>query len=211
MGLGGYSLPFQQLHQSRSGSPQGIHLHHRLGRGIVGNQHRLQSPLGHIGLQERNQSIGMAVFIRIGSRFLQLSLCADGISQHTVDQGGSLGIAVIFLGKYHRLVDSGGFRDLVQLVDLVQSQMEDIPHHRVQIPEFPGQQLLQVKVQLAPVLRNSVAQPGSQSCIPGIQAVPLDVLLQHTVGPGPLLAAGDQRIQRRFPGAHQVSRGWPRK
>ena len=90
--------------------------------------------------------------------------------------------------------------------------MEDIPHHRVQILHPSGEQLRQEKVQQPPVLQHAVAQPGGQGRVPAIQMVPLDIVLQHAVGPGRPLPAGDQRVQRGFSGSHTYpSNGWPRK
>ena len=59
--------------------------------------------------------------------------------------------------------------------------MEDIPHHRLYILQPPGEQLLQVEVQLSPVLDHAVAQPCRQSRIPAVQPVMLNVLLQNAV------------------------------
>ena len=89
--------------------------------------------------------------------------------------------------------------------------MENVPHHRMQILESAREQLAQIEIQLLPVLGDSVAKPRCQCRVPAVQPVPADGRFQHGVGPGILPAAGNQRIQRGFPGAHQASRGWPRK
>ena len=47
---------------------------------------------------------------------------------------------------------------------------------------------------------------------PAIQPIPAQVGLQHAVGPGIFLSAGNQHIQGSFPGAHSyISNGCPRK
>ena len=90
---------------------------------------------------------------------------------------------------------------------LIESQMENIPHRRMQAFHLAGEQLPQIKVQQSPVLDHTVAKAGSQSRISSIQPVTAQILFQHAVGPAILLAAGDQRIQRRFSGAHYGFRG----
>ena len=96
-------------------------------------------------------------------------------------------------------------------VDLAKTQMENIMSHRMQILDLSGEQLLQIKVQLVPVLKDTVAKSCCQSRIPAIQPITDHIFFQNSVGPGTILAAGNQRIQRCFPGAHYAFRGWPRK
>jgi diadenylate cyclase len=74
------------------------------------------------------------------------------------------------------------------------------------------EQLSKEKVQHISVLQHAIAQPGSQSRVTAVQPIPGNIIFQHTVGPGCLLPAGDQRIQRSPSCVHQnPSRGWPRK
>ena len=81
-------------------------------------------------------------------------------------------------------------------------------NHRVQVLELAGEQLLEVKIQLAPVLQNTVAKPGCQRCLSAVQSIPEGVGFENAVAPGAVLAAGDEHIQRSFPCAHnQASRG----
>ena len=101
----------------------------------------------------------------------------------------------------------GAFWDLVQLINLVQPQMEDVPHHGMEVFQPPRQELLQVKIQLVPVLQDAVAQPRSQRRVPWGQAVPGNIFFQRPVRPCAAFTAGDQRVQRRFSRAHQRSKG----
>ena len=80
--------------------------------------------------------------------------------------------------------------------------MQNIVNNRMQILQFSRQQLLQIMIQLQPVLHHAVAKPGGQRRIPPIQPIPGNIIFQHAVGPARLLAAGDQHIQRRFSGTH---------
>ena len=153
----------------------------------------------------------MAVLISVGSRLFQLTPVTDGVSQNTVDQGGRLGIFTVFFCQGNGFVHRRAVRDFVQRIELIEPQVEDIPHHRVKTLHTAPEQLLEVKIQLLPVLGDSVAKPRCQCRVPAVQSVPADGCFQHGVGPGILPAAGNQRVQRGFPGAHQASRGWPRK
>ena len=60
-------------------------------------------------------------------------------------------------GQIHRFIDSGRLRDLIHQKDLIQTQMQNVPHRRVQILQLAGQQLFQVKIQLAAVLQHTIA------------------------------------------------------
>ena len=207
----GNALSFQSLSQVFGGKAKGIDLHRGLRYAVVRNEHRLQSALGKVLLEQRNQGIRMAVLIRVGSRLFQLTPVTDGVSQNAVDQGSRLGIFTVFLRQGDGFVHRRAVRDFVQFIELIEPQMENVPHHRMQILSSAREQLLEVKIQLLPVLGDSVAQPAGQRRVPAVQPVPADGRFQHGVGPGILPAAGDQRVQRGFPGAHQASRGWPRK
>ena len=211
VGFSGDPLPFQPLQQLGCGDPQSIHLHHRLRRFVIRFQHGLQLSFWQIRLQKGDQLVRMAVAIGIGYRLFQGSLGSYGIAQNAVDQRGHFGVLTIFFCQGDGFVHRGAFRDLIHLIDLVQSQMQNVPGCGMQILQLSGEQLLKVKVQLAPVLLHAVAQSCCQRRVPAVQPVPLDIVLQHAVGPGAVLPAGDQRIQRRLSGAHQLSRGWPRK
>ena len=107
----------------------------------------------------------------ISRRFAQ-----DGIHQRP-----GLRIFAIFFCQRHRFIHGGAFWDLVQLINLVQPQMEDVPHHGMEIFQPPRQELLQVKIQLVPVLQDAVAQPRSQRRVPGGQTIPGDIIFQHGI------------------------------
>ena len=211
MAESGNALPFQPGLQVFSGKAKGVHLHRGLRHAVVRNEHRLQSALGKVLLEQRNQGIRMAVLIRVRSRLFQLTPVTDGVSQNAVNQGSRLGIFAVFFSQGNGFIHRRAVRDFVQFIELIEPQVENVPHHRVQILQSAREQLLQVKIQLLPVLGDSVAQPAGQCRVPAVQPVPADGRFQHGVGPSILPAAGDQRIQRGFPGAHQASRGWPRK
>ena len=169
----------------------------------------------HIAAQQIDQSLGMAVAVFQAGGLLQLALGAHSAAQHRVHKprGGALKAAIL-LCQCHRFIDSGAVRDLVQFIDLIQAQMQDIPHHRMQILNLARQQLGQEKVQQVSVLQHAIAQPGSKGSVPSVQAVPCDIIFQHAIRPGRLLAAGDQGIQCRLSCAHNnpsSSWGWPRK
>ena len=202
MGLSLNLLRGQPFDKFRRTNAQGVDLHHRLRCGVVGNQGGLQRSLGKVGLQKGNQWVRMAVAVGIGNRLYQLSPGPRRAAQDAVDQGGRLWVFAIFLRQGHGFVYRGAVGNFVQFIDLIQPQVKNVPHHRVQVLQPSRQELLQIKVQLVPVLQDAVAQPGGQGCVPAVQAVPADILLQHAVGPGPAFAAGHQRVQRRFPGPH---------
>ena len=191
---------------------QGIHLNHRIGGGIVGFQHSFQPLFPHIAAQQRNQVCRMAVTVLQRGGFFQRTLCAYRISQHRIDQSRSIFLLrAVFFCQRHGFIYRRAFRNLVQFIDLIQSQVQDIPHHRMQIPQLACQQLFQIKVQLLPVLQHTIAKMGRQPSIPAIQPIPLDVIFQHTIGPGTVFPAGNQRIERCLSRTHGVYRGWPRK
>ena len=145
----------------------------------------------------------MAVLVHPGSRLLQAVLFISGLSQNGVDQSGSEPLLfAILLRQINGFVDGGGIGDTVQLKKLVQAQMENIVDHGMEVFDLAGEELLEVEVQLHPVLEHAVAEAGSQTCVSAVQPVPDDVLLHDAVGPGALLAAGDQGIQGGFTCAH---------
>ena len=190
-------------HQRIHRDLQGVHLNHRPGCFIVGPEHIFNTVFSHIIPKLFDQLPGMGVPIFQRGRLFQAALGFYSASEHTVHK--SRGIALlftVFLRQIHALVHSGAGRNFVHFIDLIQTQMENIMDHRMQVLHFAGEQLLQIEVQLVPVLQHTVAEPGSQSRIPTVQPVTKDILLHHTVGPGPLRPAGDQRIQRCFSGAH---------
>ena len=125
----------------------GIHLDGDRGSRVVGNQHRLQHSLGETLLEQGNQGIRVAVAVRIGHRLLPGAQGAGGIAQHGVDQcrGVFLPLA-IFLRQLHRLIDGGAFRNFVHFMKLIQPQVENVPHHGMQIGNLAGEQLPQIKV-----------------------------------------------------------------
>jgi len=59
--------------------------------------------------------------------------------------------------------------------------MENVPHNGMKVFQPPRQELLQVKIQLVPVLQDAVAQTRRQRRIPGGQAIPGDIFLQHGI------------------------------
>ena len=203
MELGGDAGLLQFLSQSGGGGDQGVDLDHGLGGFVVCLQHGLHFGLAQIPDQQIHQNLGMAVFVHPGGGLLQGIFFSGGLSQDGVDQ--SRGVALffaVFLGQGHGFVDRSAVRHPVQLEELIQAQMENIVDHGVQILDLAGEELLEVEVQLHPVLEHAVAEAGSQTCIPAVQAVPDNVLLHDAVGPGALLAAGDQGIQGGFTCAH---------
>lgn len=124
--------------------------------------------------------------------FGQLSPAANRSPQDAVHQARSPGIGILF-ALLHRLMDGGGVGDFIHIENLIQAQAQNVQHHRLQIPEPAPDQLAQVKIQKHPVLEHAVAQPGCQSRVPPVQPVSLGVFLQHPVGPGALLPAGNER------------------
>ena len=75
----------------------------------------------------------MAVLIRVRSRLFQLTPVTDGVSQNAVDQGSRSGILPVFFRQNHGFVHRRAVRDFVQCIELIEPQVEDIPHHRMQI------------------------------------------------------------------------------
>ena len=197
----------QPLGQFLRGNSEGVHLHHRLGCGVVGNEHGFQLSLGQVCFQQGNQLVRVAVAIGVGHRLLQGSLRRRCLTQNGIHQRPGLRIFAIFFCQRHRFIHGGAFWDLVQLINLVQPQMEDVPHHGMEVFQPPRQELLQVKIQLVPVLQDAVAQPRSQRRVPWGQAVPGNIFFQRPVRPCAAFTAGDQRVQRRFSRAHQRSKG----
>ena len=203
VGLGGDAGLLQLLGQSGGGGLQGVDLDHSLGGLVVGLQHRLHFGFAQIPDQQIHQHLGMAVLVHPGSGLLQGIFFSGGLSQDGVDQsrGVTLFFAV-FLGQSHGFVHRSAVRHPVQLKELVQAQMENIVDHGVQILDLAGEELLEVEVQLHPILEHAVAESGGQTCIAAVQAVPDNVLLHDAVGPGALFTAGDQGIQGGFTCAH---------
>ena len=210
MGLCLHPFLFQGFLQIIPGCFQGIYLNDGLRGGVVRLQYGFQHSLRHIGFQQGDQCLRVAVFVLIRGGLQELALGPDGAAKNAVDQP-RLTLGGIFLRQNHRLVDGGAVRHPVQVVDLVEPQMQDIPGGRVEGFQFPLQQLLQIEVQPAPVLQDPVAQPGSQGRFPSVQPVPPDGVLQHGIGPASLTAAGNEGAEGRFPCPHQSFRGWPRK
>ena len=197
----------QPLGQFLRGNSEGVHLHHRLGRGVVGNEHGFQLALGQVCFQQGDQLVRVAVAVGIGHRLLQGSLRRRRLAKNGVYQRPGLRIFAVFLRHRHRFIHGGAFWDLVQLINLVQPQMEDVPHHGMEVFQPPRQELSKNKIQLVPVLQDAVAQPRSQRRVPWGQAVPGNIFFQRPVRPCAAFTAGDQRVQRRFSRAHQRSNG----
>ena len=211
MGPGGDARLCQPGGQTGGVHLQGVHLNHGFGCLVIGNQHGFQLPLGQVGFQKGNQFLRVAVAVSVGDRLFQLPLGIRRPTEHSVDQSRRFGVFAVPLGQGNRLVHRGRIGNSVQLINLVQSQMKNVPHRRVQILQPSGEQLSKIIVQLAPVLNHAIAQPGGQRRIPAVQPIPMNIGFQHPIGPGAFLPAGNQRIQRRLPGAHQPFRGCPRK
>ena len=107
----------------------------------------------------------------------QLTQGTHGISQNTVHQTGSVPLFfAIFLGQGDRFVHRSRLRDTIHLIELVQTQMENIPNGRMQILQFACEQLAQIMIQLDPILHHTVTQPCSQSRLTAIQTIPADIL-----------------------------------
>ena len=88
-----------------------------------------------------------AVAIRVGHRLLPKAQGAGGIAQHGVDQCRSIFLPLaIFFRQLHRLIDGGTFRNFVHFMELIQPQVENVPHHGMKIADFPGEQLPQIEV-----------------------------------------------------------------
>ena len=186
----------QLFHQLLGGYAQRVHLNHRLGGIVVGRQHRLQIFFPHIATEQIDQDLRMAVPVLQGGGLLQCSLCADGIAKHCVDQPRRTALPpAIFFCQQNGLVHRRVVGDLIQLIDLIKTHVQNVTDKGMQILQLSGQQLLQEKVQHTSVLQNTVAQAGSQGRIPAVQPVTPDIIFQNTVGPGCLLPAGDQGIQ----------------
>ena len=193
----------QHLRQSLHGGPQGVHLDYGQRNVVVGGQHGLQHFAAQILLQRINELLGMTVPDSQGIRHFQRSLGPYGIAENPVDQSRHFRLEpAIFLCQQHRLIDGGAVWNFIQFVDLVQPQVQDIPDHGVQVLHLAGEQLCQEKVQQCPVLLHAVAEPGGQGCIPAVQLVPGDIILQNAVGPGALLPAGNENIQCGFSSRH---------
>ena len=165
--------------------------------------------------QQLHQRLGVAVADGQVLRRLKLLALPDGAAQNAVDQPRRTAVGVA-LGLLHCLIDGGGRRNLVQEQKLIQAQPQNVQHHRLQLLDGTGQQVLDVVIQHHPVLQHAVAQSAGQGRIPGVQPVPGNIFLQDPVGPGALLPAGNQRRQGCGSGVHRespqlISMGWPRK
>ena len=187
----------------RLGTGQRISLHRqRYGRIVALKQLRQRIP--HLPSQQLGQGLGMTVAqSRVGRRRQLVSL-AQGAAEHAVNQPRSLPVGV-FLALVHRLVDCGRGRNLVQKPELIESQPENIQHHRLEPRRAALDQAVQPMVQQQPVLHHAVNQPRGQGSVPAVQAVPGDIFLEGPVGPSALPAAGNQRGQRGGSGVHTAS------
>ena len=181
MGLGADMLPVQPLGQLLRRNPEGVHLHHRLGCGIVGNEHGFQLALWQVCFQQGDQLVRVAVAVGIGRRLLQGSLRRRRLAQNGVYQRPGLRIFAVFLRQRHRFIHGGAFGNFVQLINLVQPQMEDVPHHGMEVFQPPREKLPEEKIQLVPVLQDAVAQPRGQRRVPGGQVIPGDIFFQHRI------------------------------
>ena len=203
MGLGLHIFFLQLFCQCRSSDLQGVHLHHRLGDGIVGFQHPLQLVLAHIASQLLDKGFGMAVLFFQCSRLFQRAEGTNRISEHCIDKAWSEALLfAVPLCQVHGFIHRSGLGDLVQKIDLIKAQVQNIPHRRMQILQFAAEQLLQIVIQQPPVLQHTVAQPRTERCIPPIQPIPGHIFFQYAVGPGCLFPAGDQSAERGFSSRH---------
>ena len=74
----------------------------------------------------------MAVLVRVGHRLLQTPLGPHGIAQNPVDQTVTARGPVL-PGKADGFVHRRAVRYLVQIINLIESQVQDIPHRRVEL------------------------------------------------------------------------------
>ena len=89
-------------------------------------------------------------------------------------------VGVLF-AEVDRLIDRRRGRNFVQQQNLIGSQAQDIQHHRLQVLEPTGQNLLEIVVQQHPVLQDAIAQAAGQRRIAPVQFIAGQVFFQNAV------------------------------